>query len=176
MKIKSENKKTIKEKKYISEEQEAIIRFVKILLGVIIFIILIYFATRLFVQKDLVNSKKETAVTEVNYSKMVFGTMLNRPYDEYYVFAYSSEDVKANLYSSYAEQYSGNKDSSYVYYVDLEDSLNKDLVSVDGNTNPKAKSVSELKVGSLTLIKVENEKIVKYLEKEKDIKNEFGIN
>ncbi len=174
-KTNKENVKKVKEEKYRTEEQKEIIRFVKILILVIVFIVLIYFATRLFVKKDLVNNSEETSVTDISYSKMVFGTMLNRPYDEYYVFAYSSKDNKVNYYGAITDKYLSNKESVYVYYVDLEDSMNKDFLATDGKSNPKATSVSDLKVGDLTLIKVKNGKIVKYLENIKDIETEFKI-
>lgn len=172
-KVKKANK--IKEEKFKSEDQESIIRFIKILIGVIICVVLIYFITRAFVKKDLTDTKEETPVTEISYSKMVFGTMLNRPYDEYYVFAYSSEDTKAYYYSVLGESYMNEEDSLYIYYVDLEDSMNSKYVSTDGTTNPKATKVEDLRVGDLTLIKVKNGKINKYLENLKDIKNELGI-
>lgn len=175
-KVKKQKSKTIKDSKYKSEEQVTINRFIKILIGVIVFIVLIYFATRIFVKHDLLDNKEEAAVTEVSYSKMVFGTMLNRPYDEYYVYAYSSEDVKAYYYNTLAANYINNDDSLYVYYVDLEDSMNKKYISESDETNPEAKSVDDLRVGKLTLMKVKNGKIVKYIEKLEDIKSEFGIN
>lgn len=166
----------IKEEKYRSEEQKEIIRFVKILLAVIIFIVLIYFATRLFVKKDMNTNEEETAVTEISYNKMVFGTMLNRPYDEYYVLAFSSEDNEANYYNSLASSYMAKEDSLYVYYIDLEDSMNKSFIAGnDEESNPDAKSLEELKVSDLTLIKVVDGEIVKYIENVSDIKSEFDI-
>ena len=167
--------KKIKEKKYRTEEQEEIIRFVKILLIVVIFLVAIYFLTRIFVKKDLGNTNEETTVTEISYSKMVFGTMLNRPNDEYYVFAFSSEDNKANYYSALASNYSNQEESLYIYYIDLEDSMNKEFIAEDGKTNPNAKTVSDLKVGDLTLIKVKDGEIVKYLEDLEKIKSELDI-
>ena len=61
-KVKKANK--IKEEKFKSEDQESIIRFIKILIGVIICVVLIYFITRAFVKKDLTDTKEETPVTE----------------------------------------------------------------------------------------------------------------
>lgn len=165
----------IKEEKVKSEDQESIARFIKILIGVVICVIVVYFITNVFVKKDSTDMNEETPVTEISYSKMVFGTMLNRPYKEYYVFAYSSEDTKAYYYSVLGESYMNNEDSLYIYYVDLEDSMNSDYVSKDGTTNPEAKTVEDLKVGDLTLIKVKNGKISKYLENLEDIKKELGI-
>ena len=172
---KKNNTKKIKEEKVRSEEQQEIIRFIKILLIVLLIVCVVYVATRIFVKQDLGKEVKETSVTEVSYSKMVFGTMLNRNEDSYYVLAFSSEDNKANYYSALAASYMSDKESLYVYYIDLKDALNKDYIAIDGKSNKDAKRVSELKVGELTLIKVEKGKIVKYLESLDEIKSEFKI-
>lgn len=173
--VKKTKNNKIKEEKFRSEEQTELIRFIKILLAVIIFIVLIYFVTRFFVKKDMETSKEETAVTEVSYNKMIFGTMLNRPYEEYYVVAFSSKDNEANYYNSLISNYVMKEDSIYVYYIDLEDSMNKDFIANDNKSNPNAKALEELQVGELALIKVENGKIVNYKEDIKDIKVELNI-
>lgn len=173
--VKKTKNNKIKEEKFRSEEQIELIRFIKILLAVIVFIVLIYFVTRFFVKKDIDPSKEETAVTEVSYNKMIFGTLLNRPYEEYYVVAFSSKDNEANYYNSLISNYVMKEDSIYVYYIDLEDSMNKDFIADANKSNPNAKTLEELQVGELTLIKVENGKIVSYKEDIKDIKSEFNI-
>jgi len=173
--VKKKKTNKIKEEKYRSEEQQEIIRFVKILLVVSIFLVAIYFITKIFVRNEGEVSNKETSVTEINYTKMVFGTMLNKPYDEYYVVAYSSEDNKASYYGAIVENYQSEKDSLNVYFVDLDDSLNKDFISSDGKTNSKATTVSELMVDDFTLIKVKSGKIAKYIETAEDMKKEFNI-
>ena len=173
--VKKTKNNKIKEEKFRSEEQTELIRFLKILIAVIIFIVLIYFVTRFLVKKDITPSKEETAVTKISYNKMIFGTMLNRPYEEYYVIAFSSKDNEANYYNSLISNYVMKEDSAYVYYIDLEDSMNKDFIAKDNKSNRNAKSLEELKVGELTLIKVENGKIVNYKEDIKDIKSELNI-
>ena len=175
MKNKKNTTKKIKEAQYISDDQQEIIRFIKILVIVILFILGVYFATRLFVKKDLLNNSEETPVTEVSYSKMVFGTMLNRPYEEYYVMAYSSENNNANYYRALIDKYSSEEESLFVYYIDLEDSMNERFIAEDAKTNPDAKNIDELRVGEVTLIKVKDGKISKYIENVDDIKRELSI-
>ena len=175
MKNKKKNINKIKEEKYRTEEQQELLRFIKILVIVVVFILAIYFVTKIFVRKELTNDNKETNVTEVDYSKMVFGTMLNRPYEEYYVLAYSSEDNKANYYGALGDSYATQENSLNIYYIDLDDSLNKEFIAEDGKTNPKAKSIDELSVGDITLIKIKDSKIVKYIEDVEEIKSELSI-
>lgn len=174
--VEKKNKiKKIKNERIVNEEQQEVFRFLKILFIVLLLIIVVYFSTRFFVKRDLGKEEQETSVTEVDHTKMVFGTMLNRKEESYYVFAFSSKNLDANYYGALASKYSSLKDSLYVYYIDLEDSMNKEFVSKDGKTNPNAKSVSELSVGELTLIKVEKGKIAKYLETLSEIEAEFAV-
>ena len=175
--VKKEKKlaKKIKDVNFKSEEQQEITRFIKILILVVIFLLAIYFLTSVFVKKDYAKDNEETSVTEINYNKIVFGNMLNRPYDEYYVLAFSSLDNKANYYSALVESYKNAEKSLPIYYIDLEDSMNSEFISKDDNTNNKAESLNDLKVGSLTLIKIKDSKIVKYIEKVEEIKSELEV-
>lgn len=167
--------KILKEKKILSEEQQEIFRFITILIIVLVFIAGVYFATRIFVKKDIGQNTKETAVTDINYNKVVFGTMFDKELDEYYVYAFSSENTKANYYGALADKYSSKENSLSIYHIDLIDSMNKQFISDDNKTNPNAKTVEDLKVGEVTLIKISNGEIVKYLENIEDIKNELTV-
>lgn len=175
VKNKKDNVKKIKKEKYRSDEQQEIIRFVKILLIVIVFVLIVYFATRIFVKKDLGDAKKETNVTEIDYSKTIFGTMLNKLEDEYYVMAYSSANNKANYYGALKDKYSIQEGALSVYFIDLKDGMNKKYIATDGKSNNKASQINELKVGEITLFKIENKKITKYIESVEEIKKEFSI-
>ena len=166
-------KQTIKHEKYRSEEQEEIIKFVKILLGVIVLVLAFYFATRIFVKKDISNSEEETAVTEVNYNKIIFGTMLNRPNNEYYVIAFDSKDNNASYYNYIVSNYRQQDSSLNIYYIDLNDSLNKEFIAKDENININTSDLSGLKVGNLTLFKVSSGKIVNSFDNIDEIKSEL---
>ena len=85
-----------KMKKYETEEQMEVKRFVLVLLGIILIVVGIYFFTRAFVTKDLFSSNKENTEElisgTVNYDIAIMGQILNRPYDEYYVAIYDQAD------------------------------------------------------------------------------------
>ena len=103
-------------------------------------------------------------------------TILNRKYDEYYVAIYDEEDPRAVYYSTIITLYTNTDDAIKVYYCNLGNYLNqKYKVSDDGQTNPDATSISELALGDLTLIKVENGEIAEYLEGLDAIREEFGV-
>ncbi len=160
-----------------TDEQIEIKRFLLVLLGLIVIIIGIYFFTRAFVTKDLFKETSEINYTEgnVNYNVAIVGTMLNRPFKEYYVIAFSSEDNQATYYNTLVSKYMNEEKALKVYYLDLENELNKDYVATDDNYSKKFTSIKDLKLGSFTLIKVKNGKVDAFLTNEEDIKKELTV-
>lgn len=166
-------KDTKKMKNVKTEEQKEIIKFLIILVVVVVLVVGIYFFTKKFVTKE--DEKKEEITGTVNYNVTIVGELLNRPYDEYYVLAYDSKGTKAGQYQGiYSNFTSSPASTTKMYYIDLANKLNEEYRSSE-ETNPKATSISELKLGELTLIKVKDGKIVKYLEDEDAIKKELEL-
>ena len=91
-----------KVKKYETEEQMEVKKFIFVLLGIVLIVVGIYFFTRAFVTKDLFKQASDVTYTSgtVNYDVAVVGTMLNRSDKEYYVVAYSSENNNATYYNT----------------------------------------------------------------------------
>lgn len=170
------NKKNIKGLKISggSEDQNEIKAFIIIVIVIAVLIGVIYGLTEIFKKDDSSNSN-EIVTGSINYDKASVGTILNRPYKEYYALVYDSDDNKAVIYSTMLTKYMQNSESENyikIYFVDLGNDLNKDYHNIngDGTTNPKANEVSEFNFGDLTLIKVENGKIAKYIEEYDTIK------
>jgi len=156
---KKKDNKRIKMEKYLTDEQNELVRFVRILLIIIILVLAVYFLTRAFVTKDLFKEEtKETVPGEIDYSMTLIGNMLNKPEDEYYVIMYSSEDIEANYYNNIVNRYSKNKEHLVVYTSDLANELNKSFIGED-NLNPK--ELTDFRVKDLALIKVKKGKISK---------------
>lgn len=157
-----------------TEEQAVIKKFTIIVLVLIILITGVYFFTRAFVTKDL--NKEEENKTEItfDYTKTVLGSLLNRPYNEYYVLVYNSEDLKANYYSGLVSLYQSKENAIKIYIADLNDSMNEKFYD-SKKSNPNAKSIEELQVGDLTLIKIKDKSITKYIENVDNIKFELGL-
>ena len=171
---KKEEKKMAKQV-YKTDEQNEIKKFIIILLIVGIIVVAAYFLTRIFVTKDLLNQdQKEKTEAVFDYNITIVGSMLNRPYDEYYVLAYSSKSPEVNYYAGILSRYQEKEDSLKIYVVDLNDSMNSSYYSKD-ETNPEAKNIEDLKLGDFTLIKVKNKQISKYLESADSIKAELGL-
>jgi len=161
------NSKT-KDVKVRSEAEELIRKFLLILTIIIVIIIGVYFGTKLLVNNP-VNETETSETGEINYDIVTVGTMLNKSNDEYYVLAYNSQDVEAIYYSSLMTKYQA-KEKLNIYFLDLDNSLNEKYNANGGETNPKAKTIEELKLGKITLINVKNGKINKYIEDIEQIK------
>ena len=93
---------------------------------------------------------------------------------EDYVFLYSSDDNSAVLYSNLISTQKSKKDGLAIYYCDITSKLNENYYSSEGKSNTNAKTIEDVKFGPLTLVKIKNGKIVKYLEKIEDIKKELS--
>lgn len=153
--------------KDISEDSVEIKSFIIIVVVISVLIGAIYGLTEL-IKKEPAEEEKITAGT-INYDKLTVGTLLNRPYEEYYVLVYNSEDNNAVLYSTILSKYTqknDKKDYIKIYYCDLANSLNAKYYNVgeDDKSNPNAKNIEELDFGKVTLLKIKNGKINMYFE------------
>lgn len=164
--------------KYETEEQKEVKKFICVLLGLVIAVVGIYFFTRAFVTKDLFNSNSDDVTyTEgtINYDVAIVGNMLNRPNDEYYLMAFDSEGTKVNYYNTIASKYMSSENSLKMYHIDLANELNKKYIATDDNISKKFESIDKLKLGEITLIKVKNQKVTKFITNIEDIAKELTI-
>lgn len=172
-KIKPKNGR--KEEKYISEETKEVRRFIIILFSIIVIVLVVYAISKIFVKEPEQTNSTITA-GEIDYDIVSIGTALNRPENEYYVIIYDVENTQAVLYSSIISKYSNKEKALKVYYCDLGNALNnKYYVGSEGSSNKAAQNIDELALKELTLLKVKNGKITKYIEDLDTIKSEFGI-
>lgn len=156
----------------INDENE-IKSFIVILLFIIAVIGVLYLITK--VTKNETTSDDSTVQSgTINYDKLSVGMILNRPYDEYYVILYDSNDNNSIIYSTILSNYmnkKGGKDYIKIYYCDLGNELNAPYYNVknDNISNKNAKKVEEFDFGSLTLLKIKKGKIVSYIENQEKI-------
>lgn len=145
-------------------------KFIFILIGVALVAVLLYFVSSKLLIKDGVE-KDDTPTQEVtfNYNKVDVGNVFNRPYKEYYVYAYDTESLKASYYSSLMSLVDSK--THKVYLLDLSEELNKKYVGEKSNKN--AKNASELSLVEPTLIKIVDGKVSKYLDNLEDIEKEL---
>ena len=175
--FKSSNKKVRGIGGTATEEENEVKRFIIIVLIIGLFVGVIYGLTEIF-KKDEVKEEEKQDVT-ISYDKITVGTLLNRPYDEYYVLAYDSEENRAVEYSAMLTQYKSNsKEEDYIkiYFLDLNNGLNKKYYNVneDNKSNPDAKEIEDLDFGNLTLLYIKAGKIKEYIEDYKTIQKKLS--
>lgn len=172
-------KNTVNKINYNTTEQEEIKKFLIVIVVVLALCGVMYLLTRAFVTKDLFNKEEEQTeeVTsgQVDYNVAIMGQILNRPYDEYYVAIYNASngeyigDMATLLYN-----YSAKEKHLHVYTVDLSNTLNSEYYDPE-NVNKKAQTVADIKVGDITLLKIKNKKIVKYIDAYEAMKKELKV-
>mgnify|MGYP003290981159 CR=1 FL=1 len=159
-----------------SEDENVIKKLIIISVVIAIIIAIIYGVTELLKKDEIINDP--IVAGSINYDKVSVGTILNRPYEEYYVLVYDVEDNNAVLYSTILSKYAQNseKDSKLkIFYCDLGNSLNNKFYNVGGDnvSNKEPKSVEDFDFSDLTLLKIKNGKITKYIETLDEVKKEL---
>lgn len=165
--------KEIKNSALMSDEQIEIRNFFIILVVVILAFLGIFFLGKNEEKKMNKDAVKETETeVEIDYTNINVGTILNRPYEDYYVMVFDSESVDAPRYDAIIQGYSSNENAKKVFVVDLGSTQNSKFKSKDGKTNPNVKTdVTEFSFGEITLLYVKNEKVVNYYEDLDEIQN-----
>lgn len=166
------SKTSKKNKKQVSEVNETtfIKKFLIILSVVVAMVLALYFVTKAMVDNRNNFNDDVPVAGKINYNIISVGTLLNRPYDDYYVMVYNSEDSDAIYYSAFITKYQQIKDAKKIYFCDLSNPVNSTFVAEDGKSNPKATKIEDLKFGNVTLLYVKNGKINKYIEDINQIK------
>lgn len=153
------NLKELQAKQEINNKMEP--KSLLIILGVlVVFCIIIYFLTSIFITKDF-NTSKETNEEATITNKILASDSLRQAEEVYYVYYYD----KTNEDSSISSIVSSLEEK--VYRVDLHDDFNTNYI---GEVNKNAKTIEELKVKDPTVIKVESEEIVAFYSGTEEIK------
>ena len=157
-------------------EQIELKNFVLVILVVVICVAGLYLVTRAFVTKDLIPKEEGENIVagEVNYDVAIMGQLLNRPYKEYYVVIYDSTGTHFTDMAALTAAYKDVKDHKHIYTIDLANKLNDGYYSPE-EVNVKAKTLSEIKLGDITLIKVKDGKINKYIVDLAKMKKELNV-
>ena len=172
---------------YSTGEQAEVKKFIIVVLVVLLWVVGIYFLTRAFVTKDLFKhetTQEEVVKGEVNNDVAIVGTIMNRPYDEYYVAVYDSNGkYNYEISNNVVAKYKGlNK--LHIYRVDLNEYMNKEYYKPE-EENTKATGVDDFKFGDITLLRIKRTKnkggetytykVVKYITDIEQMKKELGV-
>lgn len=154
-KIENRIKKNITKEKEIKEKLEKkenyskkqVINLLKIIIAILLTVLVVCFIAK-FANGDFKKDEEES----VDYTNIVAGQTFTRSENEYYVLFYDDKAILDKIGST----------TDTIYKVDLNSSLNKNVVSEEGN--PKAEDAESLKINGTTIIKVEGGKNVSYIE------------
>ena len=136
---------------------------------IIITVVVVVIAGGLFFLTNYLNNKKTSSNTKIDYDTCIVGNMFNRPYNEYYVFLYSSTDKNASTYKGLITSYKDKDDALKIYYVDMNDKFNSAYLSEASNKKPT--DVNEVKIKESALILIKDGKVERYYESLEDYKN-----
>ena len=142
-------------------EKNSIKKYVIITSSLIIVLTILYFVTALFITKELDwFNKKDNDTSESNSisNTILASATFKQSETEYYVYFYDFNEEKNSITDIVNNKLSGEK----VYKVNTASAMNTNYVGETGNKN--AKTLEELKVVAPTLIKISEDKIVKYYE------------
>ncbi len=167
---KNKIKKVIKVK---DEEAEMKVKTLAItfLIMIIACIGLYYLTEKVVLKKQQKDNNSEIEVIE-NTRVILLGNLLSQNNKEYYVLVYDFDDKYKSYFTDLIEGYYNDLNVK-LYTSNLKEGLNKPYIGE--KSNPEAETIKELKVNGPTLIKVKENKIVKYLEGEPKIKEELSI-
>lgn len=132
-------------------------KFIVVIIIISIVLVGFYFITKFIIS----NQKEETSVSEsvIQSDTIIFGQLLNRSEEEYYVLAYNDNSNLKNIYNNYLETYNQKDDALKVYKINLNDGFNKKFITEDNNiTN----DINSLTVNDEVLFKIKEGTIDSY--------------
>lgn len=140
------------------------------------FFIVMYLVTALITgeigfKKDKKNN--ETPATSIQYKEILAGEVFNRSENEYYVIFYKFDNKDASTVQTILDDYASKEGSTKIYTVDLSKGFNKSIYT-EGTTTPNVNTITNLKVGNHTLIKIANGKNVSHVEGRLNISDYFA--
>jgi len=140
-----------------------------LILVVICILCLFYLLTVYLTEKESTESaaNKPEEETVIQYDEILAGSTFNKPDEKYFVVYYdmSSEDI-ADITSAIGA-YNAKEDALPLYTVDMSNPLNKNYASKDSNKS--VDEASELRINGVTLIRVKDGELDKYLEGEDEV-------
>lgn len=169
-KKKIQKKNESKKIEEVSGNESTLIDKLSIALCVLVFIFGFYLLTLYITNKNTDKKEEDTSEEKVNVSSeyILLGKSLSMDKKSYLVIFYdktNEDSIYSDIVSSYKE-----KNELSIYKVDMSSAFNKKYsTSEESNKNPG--KVSDFKINGATLIKVENKKVVDYVEGEEAIRN-----
>lgn len=154
------NVKNIKQNTYNNDTE--ISKLIKLIIVVSLIVLIFYGLTVLVNQEKEVENPDTPA--SIQYDEILIGNVLKQPNEEYYVMIYDDEDYDTSLYSTYLDLYKQKDEAIRIYTSQLNNPLNQNFKAEESNLD--ISDISDLKVQSSTLLKINNGKIEEFYEGE----------
>lgn len=154
------NVKNIKQNTYNNDTE--ISKLIKLIIVVSLIVLIFYGLTVLVNQEKEVENPDTPA--SIQYDEILIGNVLKQPNEEYYVMIYDDEDYDTSLYSTYLDLYKQKDEVIRIYTSQLNNPLNQNFKAEKSNLD--ISDISDLKVQSSTLLKINNGKIEEFYEGE----------
>lgn len=155
------NVKNIKQNTYNNDTE--ISKLIKLIIVVSLIVLIFYGLTVLVNQEKEVENPDTPA--SIQYDEILIGNVLKQPNEEYYVMIYDDEDYDTSLYSTYLDLYKQKDEAIRIYTSQLNNPLNQNFKAEESNLD--ISDISDLKIQSSTLLKINDGKIEEFYEGKK---------
>lgn len=155
------NVKNIKQNTYNNDTE--ISKLIKLIIVVSLIVLIFYGLTVLVNQEKEVENPDTPA--SIQYDEILIGNVLKQPNEEYYVMIYDDEDYDTSLYSTYLNLYKQKDEAIRIYTSQLNNPLNQNFKAEESNLD--ISDISDLKIQSSTLLKINDGKIEEFYEGKK---------
>ena len=131
---------------------------------IVLFFVAFYLLTLYITHKHSTSDTEETKEEVViSQEEILIGRSLSMSDGEYYVIFYDSSNEEVNTPCSDLVSNYRSSHEEKLYYVDMHSGFNSSYATEEeSNSNPE--SVSDFKINGPTLIRVEDHKVVEYVE------------
>lgn len=147
-----------------------------IAITVIIVLVVVYLTTAIFMTGEIGNRETPTKnnkevktndnVSNLYDNMIIASKTFEQPNDEYMVIFFSQRSSNETLNDAISSYDSIGKETK-LYKVNLDEVINKFVVSQESNNN--ASNYSELKINDTTLITIKNKEITSYVVGDKNV-------
>jgi len=130
-----------------------------------------FYLLTLYITNKNTDKKDDNSTEEVtiSYDNILLGRSLSMENGEYLVICYdkSNEDISSK-YSSLVSNYKYKSEHLNIYTVDMSVPFNKKFAT-DGESNKNPETVDSMAINGPTLMKINENKVVEYIEGEEAI-------
>ena len=145
--------------------------------GVVAFFLAFYLLTLYITNKnsDVTTTTDDVEVeTNISYEEILLGRSLSMGNGEYYVICYNGNDENIrDEYNELVANYRAKNEKLPLYYVNMGSAFNKSFATEE-ESNKTPASTEDFAINGPTLMKINENKVVDYIEGLDNIKNQLN--